>query len=167
MSDINDPLKSCFAPETNNDTRILILGSLPGEASLAANQYYAHHRNQFWRLIGDVLEREIVALPYLERLAILKKKRIGLWDTVQSARRRGSLDSNIQLIEASPLNILLEDLPSLRLVAFNGAKAAAIGRKTLSDENGLVLKTLPSSSPAHAVPYAQKREAWLALREYL
>lgn len=167
MSEISDAPKACFAPETDAHTRILILGSLPGEASLAANQYYAHPRNQFWRLIGDVLDQEILELPYAERLALLKENRIGLWDTVRSARRRGSLDSNIQLIEASPLNLLLEELPSLRLVAFNGGKAASIGQKMLADGNGISLKTLPSSSPAHAVPYAQKREAWLALRGYL
>ena len=142
------------------DTRVLVLGSLPGERSLAEGRYYAHPRNLFWRLIGEVIGRELEALGYDARLEALLGAGIGLWDTVASATRAGSLDAAIREAEHNPLVDLAETLPELRAVAFNGAKSAKIGMAALAGSE-LALMPLPSSSPANAsLPYAEKLRLW-------
>lgn len=149
------------------DTRVLILGSLPGERSLAAQRYYAHPQNQFWHLVGQVIGRDLGPLDYETRLSTLLAARIGLWDTVASAVRRGSLDTAIRDEEHNPLADLVASLPALRAVGFNGAKSAAIGTRLLADSE-LALIPLPSSSPANAsVPLAKKEKLWGALCEFL
>lgn len=155
-----------FDPVVDADTRVLILGSLPGDASLKAGQYYGHPQNAFWRLIGGVLGVELAALPYDDRLAALKAGGIGLWDVIASAERPGSLDAAIRLPEAADLRGLAATLPDLRAVAFNGGKAARLGRAILANA-GPELLDLPSSSPAHARPLAEKAAAWAVLRPYL
>jgi hypoxanthine-DNA glycosylase len=164
--------KSAFAPFVSGDTRLLILGTLPGEASLAAGRYYAHPQNQFWRLTGAVIGREeLASLDYEARVAALREAGIGLWDTIASAVRTGSLDAAIREAEHAPLAELVATLPALRAVAFNGGTSARIGRKLLADpsaDSGVRLVDLPSSSPAYAaMPFAAKRERWLQLREFL
>jgi len=161
-------MQHCFDPVTRPDSRLLVLGSLPGAVSLAQGRYYAHPQNQFWRLIGGVIGRDLAPLDYEARLEGLLDARIGLWDTVASATREGSLDADIRLHEASDLAALAATLPDLRAVAFNGGTSARIGRKQLEGVCGLDLVDLPSSSPAYAsLPFERKLEAWLALRAYL
>lgn len=158
----------CFPPVTRPDTRILVLGSLPGAVSLAQQRYYAHPQNLFWRLIGAVIGRDLPPLAYDDRLAALLEARVGLWDTVAAATRQGSLDAAIRLHEASDLAALAATLPDLRAIGFNGAKSARIGRRQLGPAPGLALVDLPSSSPANAsLPFEIKRAAWLALAAYL
>lgn len=158
----------CFPPVTRPDTRLLVLGSLPGAISLAQQRYYAHPQNLFWRLMSAVTERDLVPLAYEERLEALLDARVGLWDTVAAATRDGSLDSAIRLHEASDLAALVATLPGLKAIGFNGAKSAAIGRRQLGEASGLALIDLPSSSPAYAtLGFEKKREAWLALAAYL
>ncbi|ROT97542.1 DNA-deoxyinosine glycosylase [Altererythrobacter sp. FM1] len=159
--------KSAFAPVADPQARVLILGSLPGEASLAARQYYAHPQNRFWHLIGGVTGIDLVALDYEARLAAVQAAGIALWDTVASARRNGSLDSAIRHAEHAPLADLVARLPQLRAVAFNGRKASTIGRPQLAGTQ-LALIDLPSSSPAYAaMPLAEKERLWGKLGEFL
>jgi hypoxanthine-DNA glycosylase len=160
--------KAAFPPVVSPTTRVLVLGSLPGEASLAAGRYYAHPQNQFWRLVGAAIGREdLPSLAYDARLATLLAAGIGLWDTVASAVRAGSLDAAIREAEHAPLAELIAALPHLRAVGFNGSTSAKIGRKLLADAP-VRLVDLPSSSPAYAaMPFARKRERWLELREFL
>jgi TDG/mug DNA glycosylase family protein len=147
------------------NTRLLILGSLPGDASLAAGRYYAHPRNAFWRLVGGVVERDLAALPYPERLEALTRAGVGLWDVIASAKRPGSLDQAIREAEAADLKRLVGGLPDLKAVAFNGATAARIGRRSLEGVEGVTLIDLPSSSPAHAArSFEEKARAWMALK---
>ena len=158
----------CFPPVTRPDTRLLVLGSLPGAVSLARQRYYAHPQNQFWRLIGAAIGRDLAALAYEARLEALLEAGVGLWDTVAAATRKGSLDADIRLHQASDLAALARKLPDLKAIAFNGGTSARIGRRQLGDAAGLALIDLPSSSPAYAsLPFEKKREAWLALRAYL
>ncbi len=163
-----DAAKFAFAPIVDRSTHILLLASLPGEVSLARGQYYAHPQNQFWRLIGETLgQGGLAALPYDDRLDMLRAAGIGLWDTVRSAQRRGSLDAAIRNPVHSPLAEFTAGLPRLRAVGFNGAKAAAIGRKQLVG-SALALIDLPSSSPAFAaMPFSAKAAHWMKLREFL
>jgi TDG/mug DNA glycosylase family protein len=159
--------KAGFDPIVDANTRLLILGSLPGDASLRAAQYYGHPRNAFWRLIGSVIGRDLAALPYEDRLAALKTAGVGLWDVVASAERPGSLDAAIRRPEAADLRGLVRTLPILRAVAFNGGTAARLGRTVLAGATEAVLIDLPSSSPAHARAFEQKAAAWSALARWL
>ena len=156
-----------FAPHVHRDTRLLILGSLPGARSLAARQYYAHPTNLFWRLLGEVTDQPLVALPYEERLAALREAKIGLWDVIRTAERRTSSDSDIRDAEAHDLGALVATLPDLRMIAFNGGKASAIGRKRLPAANGIAMIDLPSSSAANTTGFAAKLERWRLLRAAL
>lgn len=157
-----------FPPVTAPDTRLLVLGSLPGAISLAQRRYYAHPRNLFWRLMGAVIGRDLVPLDYAERLAALLDARVGLWDTVAAATREGSLDAAIRLHEASDIGALVATLPNLRAIGFNGATSARIGRRQLGPAPDVALIDLPSSSPAYAsLSFEKKRDAWLALAAYL
>ncbi|MBO9708391.1 MAG: DNA-deoxyinosine glycosylase [Caulobacter sp.] len=158
--------KSGFPPVVDTETRVLILGSLPGEASLAARQYYGHPRNAFWRLMESVLETPLVPLDYDERLAALLARGVGLWDVIGEAERSGSLDAAIRDPSANDLLSLVGALPALRVVAFNGGTSAKLGTRLLAPAaNRLALLPLPSSSPAHAaLSFEQKAQAWSALR---
>lgn len=160
-------MQHCFPPVTRPDTRLLLLGSLPGAMSLEAQRYYANPRNQFWRLAGALIERNLEPLAYEDRLETLLDAGIGLWDTVAAATREGSLDQAIRLHEASDLEALAATLPELRAIGFNGGKSAAIGRRHLAGRPDLALVDLPSSSPAFTLAFEAKRERWLALRPYL
>ncbi len=148
-------------------TRLLLLGSLPGRQSLAAGRYYAHPRNQFWQLLSPVVGADLVAMDYEARLSALLGAGIGLWDVVESARRRGSLDADLRDVEARDLRSVAAGLPALRAMGFNGAKAYAIARGQLGDGFPVPLIALPSSSPAHAVGLGVKQPAWAGLREWL
>lgn len=163
--------RRAFDPVVDADTRLLILGSLPGEASLAAGQYYAHPRNAFWRLMGSLLDQPYLhERPYPARLSVLRAGGVGLWDTVAEAERIGSLDSAIRLPLYANLPGLITALPNLRAVAFNGGLAAKLGRRILADLpdlNRIALIDLPSSSPAHAISLSAKAESWAILSDFL
>lgn len=153
-----------FAPIVHSSTHTLILGSLPGAASLAAGRYYAHPRNQFWRLLGAVLNMDLQDLGYEARLEALLARGFGLWDVIADAEREGSLDAAIRNATAHDLLALIRSLPSLRTIAFNGGTAARIGTQQLVSAAGqFSLIPLPSSSPAHAVPFGDKLLRWQAL----
>lgn len=161
--------KRGFPPVVDAGVRVLVLGSLPGDASLAAAQYYGHPRNGFWRLIGAVIDRDLTALPYDARLAALLAAGVGLWDVHAEAVRPGSLDAAITDAADNDLLSLVDALPRLRAVAFNGAAAAKAGARLLAGRvDRVALVALPSSSPAHAaMGFEAKREAWLALKRQL
>ena len=153
-------------PVMRADAHLLVLGSLPGEASLRQARYYAHPRNQFWRLMKVVAGEPLERLAYEERLARIVALRIALWDVIHAARRQGSLDGDMREIEARDLAAFTGGLPELRAIAFNGGTAARLGRKALTG-SGLALIDLPSSSPAFTLPFAEKAERWAALRAFL
>lgn len=162
------PRKHSFPPVVDPRVRLLVLGSLPGEASLAARRYYAHPQNQFWQLLSPAAGRDLTALEYDARLAALLDAHIGLWDVVASATRPGSTDAAIRDIEGHDVAALAATLPDLRAIAFNGGTALKHGRKQLgaAAERYAVL-ALPSSSPLHTVGLAAKLPAWSALTAYL
>jgi hypoxanthine-DNA glycosylase len=159
--------KASFAPVWDARTRVLVLGSLPGEISLARGQYYANPQNQFWRLIGEVVGQELVALDYESRLEVLKAMGVGLWDVIATAERAGSLDGAIRGHEANALPELALRLPKLAAIAFNGKTSARIGRPVLAGRGAWDLVDLPSSSPAFTRAYELKRQAWMTLKACL
>lgn len=156
--------KHCFPPVVDKRTEILILGSLPGDASLAQQQYYAHPQNRFWHLLSDVLQNKLVEQAYEQRLQTLLKYRIGLWDVVANAKRDGSLDSQIKAHQDNDLLALLAQLTSLKTIAFNGGTASKLGLKILgSNASRYRILQLPSSSPAFTLAYAAKLAQWKQL----
>ncbi|WP_330999928.1 DNA-deoxyinosine glycosylase [Sphingomonas sp. IC-11] len=159
-------VKSSFPPVVAPDARVLVLGSLPGERSLAERRYYAHPQNQFWELMTPIVGQDLRSLGYQERLEALKAARIALWDVVATARRVGSTDATIRDAAANDLPTLLDRLPALRAVAFNGGKALSLGR-TLVEGRNLAVLALPSSSPLHTVGRTAKQPAWDAITAYL
>lgn len=159
-------LKRSFPPVADANTRVLVLGSLPGEESLARQQYYGKPQNQFWRLISEVTGRDLVPLAYAERLAGLAERHVGLWDVFAAANREGSLDSNIRNHAPNDLRGLFARLPQLRLVAFNGGTAARHGLRQILP-GGPETLLLPSSSPALTWPYARKLAAWQGIAAFL
>lgn len=159
--------KSSFPAVVDGRTRLLVLGSLPGEESLARSQYYGNPRNQFWRLMSEVVERDLVPLGYEARLETLLSTGVGLWDVVGSASRTGSLDAAIRDHVSNDLVALAGSLPNLRAIAFNGGTSVRLGQKQLGAGGGFARIPLPSSSPAYTLTYEEKREAWLQLRCFL
>ena len=156
-----------FSPEIGRNPRILILGSMPGIRSIEAGEYYAHPRNAFWRIMESLgFVRPGVA--YEERLRELLDHGIALWDVLDRCERPGSLDSAIRAASeiANDIRGLLMEYPSIRRVLLNGGKAdqafARHIRPTLDRDvwDRLLVVRLPSTSPAHAVPFTEKLGAW-------
>jgi TDG/mug DNA glycosylase family protein len=162
-----DPLHQAFAMVADTRTRLLVLGSLPGRQSLAAQCYYANSCNQFWQLMTPVVGCDLVPLAYPQRLAAMLAAGIGLWDVAAAARRRGSLDSAMRDVAVRDLAAAIAGLPALRALAFNGGTASRIGQRQFGGAAPVALIALPSSSSAHAIGIAAKRAAWLGLADYL
>lgn len=166
------PPARAFPPSARADARVLILGSMPGEASLRARRYYAHPRNQFWEVMGACVGagRD---MPYRVRLAALRDRGIALWDVARQCRRRGSLDARIEPASVEPADIagLLRRCPRIFVVLFNGRAAAALFRRHvrpgLADRAvRMRFETLPSTSPAHAARgFDAKLAVWRAALE--
>jgi hypoxanthine-DNA glycosylase len=157
--------KRCFEPVVNGHTRLLVLGSLPGEKSLVLQEYYGNPQNRFWMLMSEVTGVDLVQLDYPARLGALLDLRVGLWDVVADAHRPGSLDSQIRDRSDNDLPALLASLPDLKTIAFNGGTAARIGLKILGRHAAHYrIVHLPSSSPAYTLSYAEKARLWRVLR---
>jgi hypoxanthine-DNA glycosylase len=148
-----------LAPVVGPGTRLLLLGSFPSVASLAAQQYYAHPRNQFWPLLSVLWGIDLRALPYPQRLEVVRARGLGIWDVYARCRRPGSLDAAISDAELNPLAALAATLPRLAAIAHNGAESARTMRVTAA--LGLPVCRLPSTSPANAGwSFARKLAAW-------
>lgn len=148
-----------LAPVIAPDTRLIVLGSFPGVASLQAQQYYGHPRNHFWPLVSALIGVDLVALPYAQRLQGLREAGIGVWDVYAACRREGSLDSAIQAAEPNDLDGLRRWAPDLRAIAHNGGESARAMQRTQA--LGLPVFRLPSSSPANASwSFERKLAAW-------
>lgn len=158
-SAITSPLLTGLPPVLAHDTRTLILGSFPGEKSLAAQQYYAHPRNQFWPLLSAVLADDLAALPYPKRLERLLRHRVGLWDVIAACERQGSLDTAIRNAETNNFAALKHRCPQLTRVCFNGKTSGKL--VPVFSDAGFETLILPSSSPANAqLSFAQKLVLW-------
>ena len=160
MSDVLNGL----APIVDADTRLIVLGSFPGAASLAAQQYYGHPRNHFWPILGALWQIDLKTAPYSERLTAARAHGLGLWDVYTSCRREGSLDSAI--IDAVPNDLasLTQRAPRLAAIVHNGGESARAMRVTSA--LGLPVLRLPSTSPANASwSFERKLAAWRAALE--
>lgn len=148
-----------LAPVIAPHTRLVVLGSFPGEASLAAQRYYAHPRNHFWPILAALWGVDLPALPYPQRLEQALQRGLGLWDVYASCRREGSLDSAIEAATLNDLQSLRQLAPSLLAVAHNGGESARAMRVTRA--LGVAVHRLPSTSPANASwSFERKLAAW-------
>ena len=148
-----------LAPVVAADTRLLVLGSFPGVASLQAQQYYGHPRNHFWPLVGTILGIDLIALPYADRLAAVLQRGLGIWDVYASCEREGSLDQAIRLAVHNDFEALRRTAPALHHVAHNGAESARARRHLQA--LGYAVHRLPSTSPANASwSFERKLAAW-------
>jgi hypoxanthine-DNA glycosylase len=157
--------KHGLPPVLGRDALVLILGSFPGEASLAARQYYAHPRNHFWPILGGVLGEPLADLAYRTRLARIKAHRVGLWDTIVACERRGSLDGAIRNAERGEIERVRRTAPTLQAICFNGKTAARA--EALWRAAGYATLVLPSTSPAYTRPVADKLTSWRAIATFL
>ena len=162
-----DPLPerlSGLSPSISANCRVLVLGSFPSAASLAAKQYYAHPQNRFWSIVGDCLGANLRALPYRERIKRVNAAGIGIWDIFASCERSGSLDSAIRNAEFNDFKKLRRKAPGITRVCLNGSAAAKAVRQLEQLEFETIV--LPSTSPANAAQdYAFKLARWSAALE--
>ncbi|PKM90064.1 MAG: DNA-deoxyinosine glycosylase [Firmicutes bacterium HGW-Firmicutes-12] len=164
-------IKKSFNSIVNANSRVLILGSMPGEESLRKQEYYAYAKNQFWPIIYTIFDREL-DLSYERRVEFLLEKGIALWDVIERCERKGSLDANIRNERPNDINGLLENNPKIVLVCFNGTKAYETYKKKtgfLKDDK-IKYQRLPSTSPIpgkNIKSFAEKVEDWKIILEYL
>jgi hypoxanthine-DNA glycosylase len=148
-----------FPPIADENTHTLVLGSFPGVASLDAAQYYAHPRNQFWRLMSAVTGEPLNELPYDERVLSLLRHGIGLWDVLAACEREGSLDTAIRNASPNDFASFRLHAPRLRKLCFNGKTSGRF--EPVIREAGFETLVLPSSSPANAIlTFDQKLRIW-------
>lgn len=165
-----------FDPVVGNEPRVLILGSMPSVKSLEENAYYGHPRNQFWKIIfelmGETLTENHTHMPYAQKIHLIKHFKIALWDVYAQCERVGSLDSNIKNGHCNDLEAFIACYSSLRAVLFNGGKAASAFRKhlnmkRLSQRYQVAFFKMPSTSPAYTLAYEKKLDQWKVISQYL
>jgi hypoxanthine-DNA glycosylase len=147
-----------LAPIADTRTALLILGSFPSPASLAARQYYGHRQNHFWKLLGAILDAPLYDMPYPERVSTVLAHEIGIWDVYQSCVRPSALDADIRAGAPNDFAALLQRTPRLCRICFNGQTAGKFAPQLAA--MGLQTCILPSSSPAYTLPFAQKLARW-------
>ena len=154
-----------FKPIINMDTEILILGSLPSKKSLELGQYYGHPRNRFWKILASLKDAEVPG-TYKEKVMFLHKFHIGVWDVIQTALRKGSLDTNIRREMPNDIYGVLNKFRAIRVIGFNGKKAEKIFYKYFDEYPNIKYLYLPSSSPANmSISYKEICAKWLEMFE--
>lgn len=150
-----------LAPVIDTRARTLILGSFPSAASLAAGQYYAHRQNQFWRIVGALINQPLYEMDYASRWPHVQAAGIAVWDVYATCEREGSLDSDIRMGVPNDFTQLKTLAPKLEQVCFNGQTAGRFQR--LLTDMGYAVRVLPSTSPAHTLSLDSKLARWRAL----
>lgn len=140
--------KTSFEPISNDDTTILILGTMPGDKSLELGEYYGHSRNRFWKIISTITNKSL-PLIYSDKKELLIKSKIGVWDVAHKANRKGSLDSAIEDEEPNDLDGFIARHKNLKIIGFNGSKSEALFNKYFDKKSDLKYISLPSTSPAN------------------
>ncbi|MEE3808064.1 MULTISPECIES: DNA-deoxyinosine glycosylase [Lysinibacillus] len=168
---MSSEIKNVLLPVVDSATKVLIVGSMPGKQSLEKQQYYGNPRNHFWPIMSELLETEVPD-DYVKRIALLKHNAIGLWDTIETCEREGSLDAAIRNEKPNDFQTLFEEYPNIQLVLFNGAKAFEVFKKHIGLEllEERAYKKMPSTSPIpgkNIKSFAEKLEDWRIIQSYL
>ncbi len=154
---------SSFPPFAHPDSKILILGTMPGVMSLTKQEYYAHKQNQFWKIMFSLFGQAPVPEIFSEKVQLLHDNRIALWDVLQHCEREGSLDSNIKNQVENDIPSLLAMHPKIRTIVFNGQQSHKFFIRKFAQIEGIQYLVMPSTSPAHTMKFEDKRKAWSAL----
>ena len=165
------PIQNILPPIVDEQTFVLIIGSMPGKQSLDKQQYYGNPRNHFWPIIGQLFD---VAIPehYDEKIALLRSKKIGLWDSIQSCERQGSLDATIKNEIPNDFATLFKKFPQIKLILFNGGKSFDVFKKQvgLAVLEERAFEKMPSTSPIpgkNIKTFEEKVEVWRIMKDYL
>ena len=157
---------SSFLPIIDKESKILILGSIPGVKSLEMQQYYAHPQNKFWKIICEIFNEDFTT-DYSERIKILEKHHISIWDVIDTCERKGSLDSEIRNEEANDIQQLLQNYPSIKAIFCNGQKSFKNLQKIMGKECAIPIFVLPSTSPLHTISFEKQLREWEILKSFL
>ena len=155
-----------FPPIVDENSRILILGSMPGAKSLEMSQYYAFPQNQFWRIMFHLFDVEF-SNDYETRIDLIKQNKIALWDVIESCERKGSSDTEIKAEIDNDIPQLIENHPNIKIIYCNGQKSYKNLLKILGNKFKIPIVVLPSTSPLHTVKFEEKLEKWKIIKNYL
>ncbi|MBQ0117846.1 MAG: DNA-deoxyinosine glycosylase [Flavobacterium sp.] len=154
-------------PIIASDAKVLILGTMPSEISLSEVAYYGNKQNKFWQIMSEILETD-PELGYQDRLLVLKKHHIGLWDVIKSCERKGSLDTSISNILYNDIPALLRQYKELKTVVFSSANASKLYFKKMEHSSEITYLTMPSTSGVYArMPYQEKKAKWSEIKKYI
>lgn len=158
-------IKTALAPLSNPESEILILGTMPGERSIALRQYYANRGNRFWKIIFSIFGEEFSS-DYVVRTALLRKHKIALWNVLAECQHEGSRDTNIKNETANDFTAFFDAHPSIKFVFFESKAAEKFYAKYAHKKPGVLYRALPSTSGLNAaVPHAQKLAEWQILSD--
>ena len=152
-----------FPPFVNATTEILILGTMPGIASLEKQEYYAHPRNNFWKIIYTLLNSLPIAENFEEKISLLQNHKIGLWDVLENCERKGSLDIHIKNHKENNFEMLLEEFSGITKIVFNGKESHKYFFKKFGQIKGITYYVMPSTSPANTMSFENKLKIWSAM----
>lgn len=165
------PIQNILPPIVDEQTKVLVIGSMPGKQSLDKQQYYGNKRNHFWPIMGQLFD---VKIPdnYVERLVFLRTKQVGLWDSIQSCERKGSLDATIKNEVPNDFVTLFQRYPQIDLILFNGAKSFDVFKKHvgLTVLQGRNYEKMPSTSPIpgkNIKSFEEKVALWQVMLKFL
>lgn len=163
---MNNKINS-LGPIIDENSRVLILGSIPGKQSLEKQEYYGNDRNAFWKIIYSLYDRHIES-GYGKRLIFAREKKIALWDVIETCSREGSLDTNIKNEKVNDFENLFEKYPNIRKIFFNGTKAHDVFKKRIGFERfkNIEFEKLTSTSPANTIAFGKKLELWKVILEH-
>ena len=149
-----------FPPFVNSQTKILILGTMPGIASLEKQEYYAHKRNHFWKIMYTLLDNLPISEIFEEKIQLLKANNIGLWDVLENCERKGSLDIHIKNQKENDFESLFREFPEITTIIFNGKEGHKYFLKKFGQIKGITYCVMPSTSPANTMSFENKLKIW-------
>jgi hypoxanthine-DNA glycosylase len=149
-----------FPPFVNSSTEILILGTMPGVASLTKQEYYAHQRNDFWKIMYTLLNDLPVSEVFEEKIELLQTNKIGLWDVLENCERKGSLDIHIKNHKENDFDSLFNKFPAITKIVFNGKESHKYFLKKFGQIKGITYYVMPSTSPANTMSFENKLKIW-------
>ena len=149
-----------FPPFVNSSTEILILGTMPGVASLEKEEYYAHQRNHFWKIMHTLLDQLPISEIFEEKIKLLQTNKIGLWDVLENCERKGSLDIHIKNHKENDFETLFKNFPSINKIVFNGKESHKYFLKKFGQIEGITYYVMPSTSPANTMTFENKLKIW-------
>jgi hypoxanthine-DNA glycosylase len=149
-----------FPAFIDSNTKILILGTMPGIASLTKQEYYANPRNHFWRIMYTLFDTLPVSDSFEEKIQLLQKNKIGLWDVLENCERKGSLDIHIKNHKENDFEMLFKQYPTIHTIVFNGKESHKYFIKKFGQIEGITYYVMPSTSPANTMSFENKLKIW-------